>query len=255
MSYEMVGGSKSYQCHFGIINDNCMAVEYSLFCYGSNDLFGCIGIRNKKYCILNKEYDQETFRRLRDEIMRGMDSYGELFPMSLSPFAYNETIAQESFPLTEDEALKKGYVWKDRETKKFKISIAGASLPDRIQDITGSILEETIGCAHGGACYEQCMGAFKVIAQELNLYRKLNVPLPKLCPNCRYYYMLGERNPLRLFDRHCGCAGLMSENKIYRNQATHFHDDQHCPNEFETSYAPDRPEIVYCEQCYQSEVI
>ena len=27
-----------------------------------------------------------------------------------------------------------------------------------------------------------------------------------------------------------------------------------CKNEFETSYAPDRPEIVYCEQCYNEEV-
>jgi len=26
------------------------------------------------------------------------------------------------------------------------------------------------------------------------------------------------------------------------------------PNEFETAYAPDRPEIVYCEKCYQQEV-
>jgi hypothetical protein len=27
-----------------------------------------------------------------------------------------------------------------------------------------------------------------------------------------------------------------------------------CQNEFETSYAPERPEIVYCEKCYQQEV-
>jgi hypothetical protein len=27
-----------------------------------------------------------------------------------------------------------------------------------------------------------------------------------------------------------------------------------CNNTFETSYAPERPEIVYCERCYQGEV-
>ena len=27
-----------------------------------------------------------------------------------------------------------------------------------------------------------------------------------------------------------------------------------CENVFETSYNPDRPEIVYCEKCYQQEV-
>jgi len=27
-----------------------------------------------------------------------------------------------------------------------------------------------------------------------------------------------------------------------------------CTNEFETPYAPDRPEIVYCEECYNKEI-
>jgi hypothetical protein len=27
-----------------------------------------------------------------------------------------------------------------------------------------------------------------------------------------------------------------------------------CKNEFETSYAPEGSEIVYCERCYQQEV-
>ncbi len=31
-------------------------------------------------------------------------------------------------------------------------------------------------------------------------------------------------------------------------------ETKQCPNEFETSYAPERPEIVYCEKCYQQEV-
>ncbi len=36
----------------------------------------------------------------------------------------------------------------------------------------------------------------------------------------------------------------------------HFHENtDSCPNEFQTAYAPDRTEIVYCEQCYQAEVV
>ncbi|MBI5622130.1 DNA-directed RNA polymerase, partial [Candidatus Falkowbacteria bacterium] len=27
-----------------------------------------------------------------------------------------------------------------------------------------------------------------------------------------------------------------------------------CTNEFETTYAPERPERVYCEECYQKEI-
>jgi hypothetical protein len=46
----------------------------------------------------------------------------------------------------------------------------------------------------------------------------------------------------------------MCDGKVYENTAKHDHENR-CPNEFETSYAPDRKEIVYCEACYLKEVI
>ena len=33
------------------------------------------------------------------------------------------------------------------------------------------------------------------------------------------------------------------------------HEEGPCANEFETNYAPDRPEVVYCEQCYNAEIV
>lgn len=51
------------------------------------------------------------------------------------------------------------------------------------------------------------------------------------------------------------CAGKTSLNGVYKNTITHFHGENHCPNEFETTYSPDRPEIVYCEECYNAEVV
>ena len=47
----------------------------------------------------------------------------------------------------------------------------------------------------------------------------------------------------------------MDERGLYKNFVDHSHGARHCPNEFETSYAPDRAEIVYCESCYQVEVV
>jgi hypothetical protein len=38
------------------------------------------------------------------------------------------------------------------------------------------------------------------------------------------------------------------------DKTNHSHEGK-CPVEFETSYAPDRKEIVYCEQCYNAEVV
>ena len=85
-----------------------------------------------------------------------------------------------------------------------------------------------------GECNEQCTEAFKIIPDELQFYQRMNLPLPRLCPNCRHYNRLKQRNPLKLWHRSCMKEG--------------------CTNEFETSYAPDRPEIIYCESCYNKEI-
>ena len=49
--------------------------------------------------------------------------YGEFFPSELSPFCYNETIAQEYFPLTKEEATEQGYKWKEKEERNYNIDI------------------------------------------------------------------------------------------------------------------------------------
>ncbi len=228
---------------------------YTDYCTSSSYLFGCIGLRNKQYCIFNKQYDKESFDELRTKIKKHMDEmpytdkkgriykYGEFFPPELSSFAYNETIAQEYFPLTKEEAGDRGFKWKEPERRNYKIQIPNDKLPDDIKDVPDNIVENVIGCAHGGTCKEQCTGAFKVIPEELAFYRRENLPLPRLCPNCRHYQRLAWKNPMKLWHRACMC-----------NKPNHGHSGK-CSNEFETSYSPDRKEIVYCEECYQKEII
>jgi len=246
-------------------------VSYSFNCHNSSHLFGCIGPRNKQYCILNKQYTKEEYKEMVEKIKKHMVDmpyidkqgrvykYGEFFPPELSPFSYNETIAQEYFPLTREQAVEQGYAWKDPDTREYKIARQPEDLPDNIKDVSDDVLKEIIGCFHKGECNEQCTTAFKIIPQELQFYRKMNLPLPRLCPNCRHYQRLKQRNPLKLWKRQCMCNATNNQgqmtNDIYKNTAEHFHGDKPCPNEFETSYSPDRKEIVYCESCYQSEVV
>ena len=158
--------------------------------------------------------------------------YGEFFPAELSPFAYNETIAQEHYTKTKPEILELGYSWREPDTKQYKITLQPADLPDHIKDVKDDILNQVIACEHAGKCNEQCMGAFKIIPSELQFYRAMNLALPRLCSNCRHYHRLHQRNPFKLWDRQCA----------------------KCGKEIKTSYSPDRKEIIYCEQCYNSEV-
>jgi len=240
------------------------------YCYNissCSNLFGCTGLKNKQYCILNKQYTKEEYEELVLKIIQHMNEmpyvdkkgriykYGEFFPPELSPFCYNETVAQEYFPLSKAEAESKGYSWKDPEERDIKPDVKTEDLPDHIKDVKDDIIGKVIECQHQGKCNEQCTQAFRIIPQELAFYRKMNLPLPRLCPNCRHYQRLKQRNPLKLWHRKCQCGGEKSENGVYKNTIKHFHGDNSCPNEFETTYSPERPEIVYCEKCYLQEVV
>ncbi len=247
-NYEIIGGGSGvFNSYFSFNNlSNCLDLNYCMTLSNCQNCFACIGLRNKQYCILNKQYTKEEYEELVPKIIKQMSDmpyidkmgrvykYGEFFPSELSPFAYNETIAQEYFPLTKEEAQNQGYRWKDREERNYQIDIKSEDIPDDINDITDDITSRVIECAHKGQCNQQCTEAFKIIPEELSFYKRMNLPIPRLCPNCRHYERLSQRNPLKLWHRNCMKEG--------------------CANEFETSYAPDRPEIIYCEKCYQQEV-
>jgi len=250
-SYEVIGGSRSSNCAFGFINDDCLNCRYSMFIYGCSDVFGCIGLRNKDHRILNKEYSKEEYDKLVKKIMGSMKGYGEFFPAGISPFAYNETIAQDYMPLSKEAIMKTGLRWTDIARSTYETTLAPEQLPS-IAEAQDSISNEVIACAHRGRCPHQCITAFKITPYEFSLYKNLEASLPTTCPNCRRFM---PDDLFKLWKRKCTCAGAKSENGVYSNTISHFHGADPCPNEFETSYAPDRKEIVYCEACYNTEVV
>ena len=154
-------------------------VYYSYASHGCGNIFGCIGLRQKQYCILNKQYTKEEYEELVPKIIQHMNDmpyidskgriykYGEFFPSELSPFCYNETIAQEYFPLTKEQALEQGYKWKDTEDRNYTIDIKTEDIPDDIKDVNEDIIGKVIECEHKGTCNEQCTEAFKIIESSI----------------------------------------------------------------------------------------
>jgi len=224
-------------------------IEYSYHVTSANkNLFGCIGMKNKDYCILNKQYTKEEYEVMIEKIKKHMNDmpyidargrvykYGEFFPTEISLFAYNETFAQSYFPMTKDEAITKGFKWKDRVENVYTITKKASELPDNIDDIDDSILKEVIEC-------EISKKAFRITISELQFYKMMRIPIPRLHSDERHKRRLEKQNPLHFWQRKCMC-----------DKSEHGHENK-CLNEFKTSYAPDRPEIVYCESCYQKEVI
>ncbi|OGQ22207.1 MAG: hypothetical protein A3C46_00580 [Deltaproteobacteria bacterium RIFCSPHIGHO2_02_FULL_44_16] len=236
---------------------------YSNMCFGSSNLFGCIGLRQKHYCILNRQYSKEDYEALKGKLiehMKQIGEWGEYFPASISPFAYNESTAQDYFPLSRGEAIAKGYTWYDHPLRDYKPTVESQNLPLTIAGVSDSILKEVIQCDSQTSEEKKkkhlgCTTAFQIIPMELEFYRKMNLPLPQKCFPCRRQDRFTLRNPRKLWNRQCACVGKISINGVYQNTTSHSHGPSPCPNEFETSYAPKRPEIVYCEQCYNSEIV
>ncbi|MFA6524311.1 MAG: hypothetical protein WC264_02990 [Candidatus Paceibacterota bacterium] len=220
--------------------------EYTESCISSSNIFGCNSLKKKEYVIFNKIYSKEGFYELREKIIEHMNSmpfignngrvyrYGEFFPVEFSHFSYNESCAQDFFPLTKNEILEKGYIWHEPEEKNNIYTISAELIPDDIKEVENKILNEALQCLHNRECNHQCTKAFRLTQDEFSFYKEHNIPIPNKCYNCRYYGRFQKILPLKLWYRKCMKEG--------------------CNNEFETSYDPERPEIVYCERCYQQEV-
>jgi hypothetical protein len=210
--------------------ENSHDVEYSFATLSSEYCFGCDGARNGKFIILNKEYSEEEYKIIRAKIIEELTAknlYGLFMPPELSPFAYNETIGQDYMSLTKEDALDQGFRWEeDIPEMHGKETLKPEQIPDHIKDVSDSILDEVLACISCGRNY-------KLIRAELQMYRKSLIPVPRKCFNCRHMARLALRGPFKLFDRVCA----------------------KCNKNIKTNYSSDRPEIVYCEQCYQQEVI
>lgn len=241
---------------FSIYQSATIDTEYAYNCPSGFNLFGCVGIKNGSYSILNKKYSKEEYNVLVPKIIEHMNTmpfidaqgriykYGEFFPPEFSPFGYNETIAYDYFPLTREVAIARGYKWHEREDRAYNIDIKSEEIPESFSEATDNVFTKVFECSHKEKCLgHQCAGAFKLIPSEIQFYQRMELPLPDTCSNCRHYLRLRSRNPMKLWHRECMCT-----------KENHNNHEGKCTVEFETSYAPDRPEIVYCEKCYQQEV-
>ena len=209
--------------------------EYTFGCHGSEYLFGCVGMNKGSYCILNKQYTKEEYGELVPKIKKHMDEmpftdkrglvhkYGGQIPNDLGPWAYNETIAYEFFPITKEEALTKGFTWRDPDPREYLD--ATIDLPDNIKDVADDILKAVLKCIDCGENYQ-------LIPKELQFLKRFNFPIPHHCPLCRDRARIRQLNPMEMHDRKCDKCGM----------------------DIKTSYSSDKPEIVYCESCYKQEV-
>ena len=217
-------GYNAYNIRFCM---NCLSqitnLTYCDMCFnGCSDLFGCLGLTHRQHCILNKQYTPTEYATTVARIiehMRTTGEWGQFFPESTAVLPYNLTSAHEFYPLTEQQVLAKGLSWREDDRRNYQAQ--SYALPDSIRDTSDAVVHEILACA-------KCSRNYKIIPQEFAYYRSAGLPLPRSCFECRHKARIAGREPRQLWARKCS----------------------KCATSLQSAYAPERPEIVYCEKCY-----
>ncbi len=229
----------------------CIALKESLYCDQCDHLqncFGCIGLKRKQYCILNKQYSKEEYQEMMKKIkihMQGTASarrervtseesgsasserselinneWGSPFPGNLTPFAYNTTLAYEYKPLDKIQAINEGFLWHE-EKNEAKYFGKNYEIPKSIDEVDASICDKILTCEKTGKGY-------KIISQEFNFYKKFRLPIPRISPDQRYTNLMKLQNPYILRDVKCAT----------------------CNQEIKTTYREEDNYKIICEKCY-----
>src|SRR6185369_11119988 len=136
----VIKGGANVKFSFNLFSSHeCIWSDSLIAC---SNCIACVGLKKKEYCILNKQYPKEEFMRIKKDL----EAKGELssyVPAAFSTFAYNETAAQDKYPLTEEEALRQGYDWAEESPMTTgQETLSPDDLPDNIQEVGEAILTE-----------------------------------------------------------------------------------------------------------------
>jgi hypothetical protein len=223
-------GSQSSRVKFSISSKFCRDCEFVFNSKNLSNCFMCFGLQDKSYCVLNKQYNEEEYWKLVDEIKTEMlkrGEYGDGPGLEFSTQAYNFSIGQELYPLTDEQIVNLGgYVAKEPETNVGSMEVIEAKdLPLTIEEVGGDILNEAIKCEISGR-------PFRIVESELNFLKRVGLPLPTIHPSIR----MRERwliSPVgKKFFTAC----------------------DKCKKEMWSLFDPKDGFLLYCESCFKQEV-
>ena len=222
--YETVGVGRSTKVAFSLFCRSINDAYYAAFCENSSNIFGCVGVKNSKYCILNKQYSKEDYEKLIPKVvdlMRVHNEWGEFMHPKFSRFGYNRTVAVDYYPLEKHEALALGFNWEEYELPVAKIT-SDLELPDVFDASFKEILLSK------PLCCEKSKRFFKLTPSEIDFHLKNNLPVPRLHPDQRHAERVTRCNQRLLFEREC----------------------DNCREKIKSTYKPSRCEKIYCDDCF-----
>lgn len=221
--------TNAYCAKYSIWCDGLRYCEYCDQCLEVDYCFGCVGLRKKKYHILNKEYSKEEYEILTQKIISDMKmrgEYGKFPPYSLGLCPYNFSTAAIYFPDVDKKFIEeKGGYWEDITSQKIE-GIQTSELPDSIDSVDESITKQALICPVTGWRYN-------ISDAELAFLKRKNIALP------RVHFDVRTKDRLR----------PMSQTESEPYTCTY------CSNEIQAYYPKNWGyERISCIDCYQKNI-
>jgi len=231
-TYYSIGTKSCSKTKFDMsIQSRCQEMEYCGSCSDCEYCFGCVGLRHKKFCILNKQYSEEEYWQTLDALKCAMlerGEYGEMPSAKFSTQHWSGCGLRVLFGATKEECLQFGM-------QDFEARAEGAEgpeidpsklqsideLPDRIENI-----DEIVGKPFYDYVFKR---RFAYVKPELELYKKLGVFPPTFHYTHRMQNLFNQMN-MPIYEPYT-CAKCQKEVTVGKN-----------PN------YPDRR--IYCKSCY-----
>lgn len=162
-------------------------IYYSIGLDSCSFCLWCVSLKNKQYCILNKQYTKEDWYTKVEEIFQGMEkngTFGEFFPGYINPFYFNDTFGGLlSKNITENDAVQRGYLWR-KENEKADIPAWLRQIGTRDLDtfqgfdqegnwnIDASIVDSVI--------IDDRQDYYRIMPLELSFLQKYGLPIPEI---------------------------------------------------------------------------
>jgi hypothetical protein len=188
-----------------------------------------VGLKKKKYCILNKQYSKEEYEELKNKIiseMKARGEYGKFLPYSMSAGPFNFSSSFLYFPETKKEDISKlGGYWEDIDESNIE-GMSTSELPDDIKEAPDTIISQALICPETG-------WRFNIAQNELSFYRENSIPLP------RYHFDVRTKNSLKYLT------------VLWPYPYTCFY----CKKDIQAYYLPEwNYQKIACEECYKQNI-
>lgn len=237
-------------------------IDYCIDLEWCEDCLFCIWLRNKKYCILNKQYEKQDYFKKKQEIIDTLKvswKWWDFIPFEASPFPYNDTLTYDYFKVNKviysdlrEEIIDENAIWivrvfwndfisdaeldlwwKEKIKIKWRTKNKEINIPENmeilnsndipsIEEVWSDIVNKTIICEETGR-------PFRIIKQELDYLKKKWFPLPRIHQENRIDKMFSDRPTWQMYLWIC----------------------DKCNNET-LSVFKNKPKFkVYCAECYK----